>query len=171
MLTSGMDDCGPGGPHADPADTTMRAWIGFLRAYRAVVGDLDAELQYAHHLPLSEFDVLAQLAGAANHRLRMSELADAVLLSRSGLTRLVDRLERAQLAVRLSCPSDRRGTHCQLTEHGAAVIAATRRTHLEGVRRRFAAHLTGHELAVMADAFERLAGTGDPLPAAVPAAR
>ncbi|HEX6116660.1 MAG TPA: MarR family transcriptional regulator, partial [Solirubrobacterales bacterium] len=74
-------------------DRELAAWRGFLRAHREVVAHLDEELQRAHDLPLSSYEVLLYLAEAEDGRLRMGELAERLLLSRSGLTRLVDRLE------------------------------------------------------------------------------
>ena len=69
------------------------AWAGFIRTHASIVKELDAELQAAHGLPLSSYDVLVQLSLAPNGWMQMSELAEAVHFSRSGLTRLVDRME------------------------------------------------------------------------------
>ena len=89
--------------------TELGAWRGLLRVHTALVRELDAELDAAHDLPLSSYDVLIYLQAAPDKRLRMAELADSVLLSRSGVTRLVDRLEREGLIVRDACTSDGRG--------------------------------------------------------------
>jgi DNA-binding MarR family transcriptional regulator len=135
----------------------VQAWVGFLRAYRAVVGDLDAQLEWHHHLPLSEFEVLLTLDRSPDRPLRMSELADAVLLSRSGLTRLVDRLEQGGFVERFRCPSDRRGMHAAITASGRDVLQAARATHFAGVRERFADRLTDDELDLLGSIFARLA--------------
>lgn len=130
----------------DPAagrlsDAELAAWRGFLRAHAALIGALDAELIASHHLPLSSYDVLVQLERAPDRALRMRDLAAAVLLSRSGLTRLVDRLQRDGLVVREDCEDDARGQLAVLTDAGAAALRAARPTHLAGVRARFLAAL------------------------------
>src|SRR5215510_1856359 len=91
------------------SDEQLDAWRAFLRAQSALIRTLDRELQEDQGLPITFFDVLAQLT-AAGGRLRMSELADAVLLSRSGVTRLVDRMERDGLVKREHCPTGGRCT-------------------------------------------------------------
>src|SRR4051794_27231921 len=87
----------------------LAAWRGFLRVHAALAKALDEELQAAHGLPLSSYEVLAVLQAAPGKRLRMAELADRVLLSRSGMTRLVDRLARDGLLRRELCSDDGRG--------------------------------------------------------------
>ncbi len=120
-----------------PADLT--AWRTFLRAHATVVRRLEAELVAEHDLPLASYDVLVQLSEAPDRRLRMTELADRVLLSRSGLTRLADRLERDGLLERRACPDDARGTLAVLTSAGLDRLRAAWPTHLRGV----AEHVTG----------------------------
>ena len=123
----------------------LRAWKGFLRAHARILRELEEELVSAHGLPLTSYDVLTQLDHAGG-RLRMRDLAEAALLSRSGLTRLVDRLEGQGLVAREPCGDDARGWLAVLTDEGAAALAAARPTHLAGVRRRFLAPL-GRERA------------------------
>src|SRR3954471_16149368 len=101
----------------------LDAWRGFLRSYATLVRELDEELTERHGLPLSSYDVLVQLDEAPQGRLRMSSLADAVLLSRSGLSRLVTRLESQALIERAECPSDARGAFAAITEEGRARLA------------------------------------------------
>src|SRR3954462_11292256 len=96
-------------------DRELRAWHGMLRVHATLTKALDAELDAAHGLPLSSYEVLMNLADADGERMRMSDLATMVILSRSGLTRLVDRLEREGLIGRESCPSDARGSFATLT--------------------------------------------------------
>src|SRR4051794_33058222 len=109
------------------------AWVGFLRAHHVLVAELDDDLRRRHGLPLTSFDVLAQLALAPGGQLRMSGLAGAVLRSRSGLTRLVERLEAKGLLARRECTEDARGAYAVLTDEGKARMAEARETHLAGV--------------------------------------
>src|SRR3954454_10864623 len=134
----------------------LGAWRGLLRVHTALVKALDAELSEAHDLPLSSYEVLITLESAPNRKRRMAELADSVLLSRSGMTRLVDRLEREGLLVRDTCTDDGRGCYAVLTEKGAELIARARPTHLDGVRERFLAYFSEDELRLFADAWERV---------------
>jgi DNA-binding MarR family transcriptional regulator len=136
--------------------TELGAWRGLLRIHTALVRELDAELDAAHGLPLSSYDVLIYLQAAPGKRLRMAELADSVLLSRSGVTRLVDRLEREGLIVRDTCSSDGRGLYAVLTDEGEAMLARARPTHLAGVRERFLAHFSDDELKQLAGYWERV---------------
>lgn len=134
----------------------LRAWRGLLRVHAALTKTLDAELETGHGLPLSSYEVLMHLHDAESHRMRMHDLAQTVLLSRSGLTRLVDRLEREGLLERASCPSDARGAYAVLTPKGVERIAAARATHLASVRRRFLEHLTPGELDLLGELWERV---------------
>jgi DNA-binding MarR family transcriptional regulator len=136
--------------------TELGAWRGLLRVHTALVKELDAELDSAHDLPLSSYDVLIYLRSAPEKRLRMAELADSVLLSRSGVTRLVDRLEREGLIVRETCESDGRGSFAVLTDEGDELLARARPTHLAGVRERFLKHFSDAELKQLARYWERV---------------
>ena len=136
----------------------FEAWVGFLRVHARLVRELDAELERSHGLTLAEYDVLVQLDNAPERRLRMADLADAVVLTRSGLTRLVDRLQRRGLVERARCPSDARGMNAQLTDAGAAMLREAAGAHREGVRRRFLDELHASELASLAEMWERLGG-------------
>src|SRR5262245_26367215 len=115
----------------------LGAWRGFLRAHAALVRELDRELETEHGLPLTQYEVLLYLNDAPEQQLRMSELAASVLLSQSGVTRLVDRLERQGLVVREPCPSDGRGLLARITDEGRQRLAEARPTHLAGVRARY----------------------------------
>jgi DNA-binding MarR family transcriptional regulator len=140
----------------------LGAWRGLLRVHSALVKALDAELLTEHDLPLSSYEVLINLQAAPGKRRRMAELADSVLLSRSGMTRLVDRLERDGLLERDVCSSDGRGTFAVLTEKGDALLARARATHLDGVRERFLRHFSPDELLALRRYWERvLPGAGD----------
>ncbi len=140
----------------------LRAWRGLLRTYARLTKALDAELEAAHGLPLSSYEVLMYIADSEGERMRMHDLASSILLSRSGLTRLVDRLERDGLLTRQSCSSDARGAFACLTAKGRAELHAARATHLAGVRAMFLEHFTPQEQELLGGFWERLGG-GDRL--------
>ena len=123
-------------PHP-PDDPRLGAWRNFLQAHARLLRRLDDELQDAHGLSLAEYDALLQLANAPGRRLRMSVLAERVLLSRSGITRLVDRLEAAGMVERSACATDARGAEAALTSTGLDRLRTASRTHLDGVQRYF----------------------------------
>ena len=135
----------------------LAAWRGMLRVHAALTRALDAELTERHGLPLTSYEVLLFLADARDGRMRMSELADSVLLSRSGLTRLVDRLERDGLLEREQCEEDARGYFAAITDSGRAVFDEARRTHLAGVRERFIDRLSGDDLRTIGELWEKVA--------------
>jgi DNA-binding MarR family transcriptional regulator len=134
----------------------MGAWRGFLNAHAHVIRRLEAELEAEQSMPLANYDVLVQLAEAPEYALRMSELASSVLLSRSGLTRLVDRLEREGLVTRRACPDDARGTLAVLTPAGLARLREAWVTHLRGVREHMVSRFNQEELATLGDLLSRL---------------
>jgi DNA-binding MarR family transcriptional regulator len=134
----------------------LAAWRGMLRVHADLTRILDAELTGRHGLPLSSYEVLLFLADAPGGRMRMSELADSVLLSRSGLTRLVDRLERDGLLERERCDDDARGWFAAITPRGRALFDEARATHLEGVRERFLNHYSRAELRSLGELWERV---------------
>lgn len=153
MASSDTCDAATSG-ELDPAE--LGAWRGFLRVHAALAKQLDAELTAAHDLPLSSYEVLITLQTAPERRCRMAELADRVLLSRSGTTRLVDRLEREGLLERDNCSDDGRGTFAVLTDAGAELLSRARPTHLEDVRERFLRHFDPDELAMLASWWDRV---------------
>ena len=134
----------------------LGAWRGLLRVHAALVKELDVALVAEHDLPLSSYEVLITLQAAPERRCRMAELADRVLLSRSGTTRLVDRLEREGLLERDNCTSDGRGTYAVLTDAGAELLARARPTHLADVRERFLRHFSAEELTQLAVWWDRI---------------
>ena len=134
----------------------LRAWRGLLRVQASLVKALDAQLEASHDLQLTSYEVLLYLAEAKNCRMRMHDVASSVRLSRSGLTRLIDRLERDGLVSRVSCSDDARGAFACITDEGRAKLEQARGTHLAAVRRHFLAHLSSEELEVVADLWERL---------------
>jgi DNA-binding MarR family transcriptional regulator len=118
-------------------ESEVHTWIRFLATHSAITRELEARLMGAHGLTLSDYDVLVQLARAPDRKLRNIELAKAVVLTRSGVTRLVDGLERDGLVRRASCPSDKRGTFVALTPEGARRLREAVGTHVAGVRELF----------------------------------
>jgi DNA-binding MarR family transcriptional regulator len=135
----------------------LGAWRGLLRVHAGMTKALDAQLVREHGLPLSSYEVLLFLADSPDGRLRMSELAEGVLLSRSGLTRLVDRMERDGLLRRERCEDDARGYHALITDKGRELFGRARRTHLDGVRERFLSHLSPDVLRALARLWEKVA--------------
>ena len=137
-------------------DAGLEAWIRFLRAHAAVTRQLSARLEAAHGLTLNDYDVLVQLDGAEGSRLRRVDLARAVLLTASGITRLLDGLERAGWVGKESCPSDARVTYAVLTEEGRAKFEAARRTHLADVEELFGCRFSAEERETLAELLGRL---------------
>ena len=127
-----------------------------LRVHAHLTQALDAELTARHGLSLSSYEVLLFLADAPGGRMRMSQLAESVLLSRSGLTRLVDRLERDGLLDRERCEDDARGWFAAITESGRSTFDEARATHLEGVRQHFLRRYTRAELRTLGELWERV---------------
>jgi DNA-binding MarR family transcriptional regulator len=118
---------------ARPDDWRLAVWRSFLRTHNHLLRQLEQQLAEHGKLALGNYDVLVQLAEAPGHRLRMSELAQAVLLSRSGLTRLVDRLQKDGLVQRQPDPDDARGMYTVLTAKGRDTLRDASRVHLAGV--------------------------------------
>jgi DNA-binding MarR family transcriptional regulator len=139
------------------AELPKRAWRGLLRAHACLAKRLDAELERQHRLQTSSYEVLSLLADARAGRMRMSDLAEQAQLSRSGLTRLVDRLAREQLLERCSCQHDARGSYACLTDAGRERLQEARRTHVRVVREHFLGLFSEGELSSLAEMFERIA--------------
>jgi DNA-binding MarR family transcriptional regulator len=143
-------------PPAELTDAELAAWKGFVRVYRAMSRALDAELEASHGLSLSSFEVLKALRCSPEGRLRMADLAEHALLSRSGMTRLVDRLERQGLLSRCQCSDDARGCFAVLSPSGAELVDRARPAHLEAVRSGFLSHVSADELTQLGAVFERM---------------
>jgi len=144
--------------------TELEAWQAFLRASIRLMERLDAELS-DHGISLADYEILVNLSGEAAGELRMTELAARTLVSRSGLTRRLDRLVDAGLVERRSCPTDRRGVFAVLTEAGRSRLEASAPTHVEGVRRHFISQLHGQDLPALAaslNAVVESSVTGEP---------
>ena len=134
----------------------LAAWRAFLNAHAAVIDIIERELVEAGYLPLSEYDVLFALVEAPDHRLRMHELAREVVLSRSGLTRLVDRLEAKGLVTRERCGTDRRGAYAVLADEGLASLRQTWPMYARGIINHFARYLTDEEVTILTRALGRV---------------
>jgi DNA-binding MarR family transcriptional regulator len=132
------------------------AWAGFIRAHASIVKELDAELRNVHGLPLSSYDVLVQLSLASDGRMQMFELAEAVHRSRSGLSRLVGRLEQQRLLERHRGDRDPRQVFACITGAGLERLAETTPTHLAGVRRRFLERLSQTQMEQLAVIWDQL---------------
>jgi DNA-binding MarR family transcriptional regulator len=133
-------------PRTARTDARLESWRTFLRAHARVIRELERELVAEQDLALSDYDVLVQLSAAPDRRLRMSELADALLLSRSGATRLVDRLVADGLVERVSCEDDRRGQWAALTERGLERLRRAAPTHVRGIEEHFLDRLSADDL-------------------------
>jgi DNA-binding MarR family transcriptional regulator len=143
-------------------DEEMEAWQALLHAHEAIVRRLDAELREGHGLGMSEYDVLLRLARAAGRTLRMSDLADRIMFSPSGLTRVVDRLSAEGLVARRRDPADARVVLAELTSSGRERLKAAARTHLRGIRQHFTGRLTSAQLRDVARALQVITGPHQP---------
>jgi DNA-binding MarR family transcriptional regulator len=139
-----------------PAPEDWAAWQMFFEAHAAVCARLEGALQIGHGLSLRRYDVLLQLHAAPGGRLTMRDLGRAVVISKSGLTGLVDRMQRTGLVERSGDPADRRVVHVALTSAGAAAYAAARADHRAAVADHFLRHLSADEAAVIEAALRRV---------------
>jgi DNA-binding MarR family transcriptional regulator len=132
------------------------AWIRFLRAHAALTRELSGRLERAHDVSLRDYDVLVQLYHAPEHRLRRIDLARTVVLSPSGITRLLEGLERAGWVAKHQCESDQRVTYAVLTDTGLAKVEDCRSTHLSDIEELFGSRFSTEERAQLADLLGRL---------------
>jgi DNA-binding MarR family transcriptional regulator len=146
--------------------TGVRAFAALLRAHSASTRVLNAQLMADHGLTLSDYEVLLRLARAPDRRLRRVDLAEEVLLTASGITRLLEGLEKAGYVERGTCDSDRRVVYAVLTEAGLAKVREASVTHVAQIERFFADRYAEGELETVGDLLTRLGGTepGDCLP-------
>ena len=148
---------GPSAVSSRGEQRRFNAWGAFLTAHAALQPILNRELEAACGLPLRWFDVLTQLNMTPRKRLAMTELANAVLLSKSGLTRLVDQIEEAGLVERAAAPGDRRSLLIVLTPGGEKTLKRAAPIHEDGIRRHFAAYIRDDEAAAVEAALVRIA--------------
>lgn len=140
--------------------STLAAWVGLLRLHAGATRQVSAELVREHGLTLNDFEVLLHLSRAEGGRLRRVDLVERVLLTPSGITRLLDGLEQTGLVERVECPSDRRVVWAVLTRAGRERVDAASESHAAAVRTLFEGRLDEDELATLAALLERLSSAG-----------
>jgi DNA-binding MarR family transcriptional regulator len=136
----------------------VRAFVSFLRAHAAVTRQLDRELVADHGLTINDYEVLLHISRAPDQMMRRVDLAKRVLLSPSGITRLLDGLQGCGLVCKASCASDARVVYAKLTDDGAERLAAASATHLTSIRELFCELFDSNELEVLASLLERMRG-------------
>ena len=142
-------------------EPAVRAWTRLLRAYALTTRLLSAELQEAHGLSINDFEALLVLSHADGGRLKRVELARNLLLTPSGITRLLRGLEDAGLVERAACASDLRVTYAQLTDAGREKLEAASSAHIASIRALFEQHFTAEELDTVAGILGKLPGVTD----------
>jgi DNA-binding MarR family transcriptional regulator len=143
-------------------ETQLDSWVFFLRAHAAITRELSADLQREHGLTLNDYEVLLHLSHADGGRLRRVDLAERVILTASGITRLLEGLERAGLVRKENCASDARVTYAKITPAGTAKLREAAKTHLRGLDELFVGRYSESELTTLADLLSRLPLTGKP---------
>lgn len=138
---------------ATPGNQQVVAWRNFLVVHTTLIELIENDLSAAGLPPLGWYDVLLAVEEADGRKLRMHELSRAVVLSRSNLTRLVDRMEKADLLYREPCPDDRRGAYAVVTDEGLAMRRRMWPVYARGIENYFARHLSGAEAKAMTRAF------------------
>jgi DNA-binding MarR family transcriptional regulator len=136
----------------------MQAWAGFVRGHATLLRELNTQLVHEHGLTINDYEVLLRLAHAPERAMRRIDLAESVLLTPSGITRLLDGLERCGLVERAACSTDRRVTYAVLTDAGLEKLEEARDSHLADVQRLFAARFSETELETLAALLDRLSG-------------
>jgi DNA-binding MarR family transcriptional regulator len=140
----------------ETTDATQAAWVRFLRAYAALTRELSARLEAEHGLTMSDFDVLIQLYHAPEHAMRRVDIARSVLLTASGITRLLDGLERCGLVAKKSCETDARVSYAVLTDEGLRKVKEARRSHHADIDELFGARFDPKEREQLAELLARL---------------
>jgi DNA-binding MarR family transcriptional regulator len=138
----------------------LDSWISFLRAHAAITRELSVQLQREHGLTLNDYEVLLHLSHSEGRMLRRVDLAERVLLTASGITRLLEGLERSGFVRKETCDSDARVSYAKLTDDGAAKLREAAVTHLRGIDELFVGRYSGSELATLAELLARLPVTG-----------
>ena len=139
----------------------MTAWVALLRGHSALVGELNAKMLAEHGLTISDYEVLLRLSNAPERSLRRVDLAESVLLTPSGITRLLEGLEGCGYVERGACATDKRVTYAVLTDRGHAKLTEARQSHLADVRSLFTSRFSDGELETLGELLGRLAGGGD----------
>jgi DNA-binding MarR family transcriptional regulator len=138
----------------------LTSWVALLRAHAMTTRDLSGKLFTDHGLTINDYEALLRLSHAEGQRMRRVDLADELVLTASGVTRLLDGLERAGYVEKGSCESDARVTYAVLTRRGRDKLAEASSSHIAQVQGLFEEHLTNDELATLADLLSRLPGVG-----------
>ena len=136
------------------------AWVSFLRGHAALTRELNAQLVADHGLTINDYEVLLRLSRAPDRRMKRIELAQSVVLTPSGITRLLDGLEADGLVEKAHCESDARVTYAALTEPGRQKLHEAAESHLADIERLFTGHFDDAELATLAELLSRLDGQG-----------
>lgn len=144
------------------SEPNLEAWISFLRAHASLTRDMSARLEAEHGLTLNDYDCMVQLAYAPERSLRRVDLARSVLLSPSGITRLLDGLEREGWVEKRSCASDARVTYAHMTDAGLEKFKAARKTHLADIEESFGSRFTPEELEIVSSLLGRLLDSDEP---------
>lgn len=139
-----------------PGDERFSVWPLLLEAHAVLVDRLGRDLEGNGGPPLAWYDVMVQLSAAPGNRLSMRELADRVLLSKSGVTRLVDRMSDAGYVARDSCAEDRRIVYAKLTDKGRSILDQVMPGHIDDVDRYFSRHLSPEEARVLTKVLEKV---------------
>src|SRR5687768_18571337 len=138
------------------AETEFEPFVRFLRAHATIVGELSSELVAAHGLTINDYEVLMRLVRADGNRMRRVDLAQEVLLTPSGITRLLEGLERAGYVERVACKEELRVSYAQLTTAGRTKLRAASKTHVAGIHRLFLDRFDADERLVVAELLGRL---------------
>jgi DNA-binding MarR family transcriptional regulator len=146
--------------------TELEPFVNFLRAHAAVVRELSSELVAAHGLTINDYEVLLRLSRAEGSRMRRVDLAQEVLLTPSGITRLLEGLERSGFVERVACKEDLRVSYAQLTTAGRAKLRAAGKTHVAGIHRLFLDRFDADERLVVGELLGRLTEGEDGEPCA-----
>ena len=138
----------------------LESWIAFIRSHSAITRELSAQLQREHGLTLNDYEVLLVLSHAEHGMMRRVDLAETVLLTASGITRLLEGLERSGFVCKETCASDARVSYAKLTDEGRQKLSDAAITHLRGIDELFLGRYSGSELATLAELLSRLPVTG-----------
>jgi DNA-binding MarR family transcriptional regulator len=149
-------------PGDDPGSSlegeALEAWRSYLQSHATILRLLDAELVSEHAITTRDYEVLLYLAQAPDRKLPMSALAESTMLTRSGITRLVDGLVAGGFIQRASCPSDARVSYAQITDAGFEKLRSAGCTHVGSIRRLFLEHFDAEETSALASLLSRLPG-------------
>jgi len=142
------------------APPQLEPWIAFLRSHSAITRELSVQLQREHGLTLNDYEVLLHLSHAEGGMMRRVDLAESILLTASGITRLLEGLERSGYVCKHACTSDARVSYAKLTDDGRQKLRDASVTHLRGINELFLGRYSGSELATLAELLSRLPVTG-----------